>query len=505
MKNRFFTITIYTLIIFFLGFLAKGQLNNPLIYQQRLTQDMGGPFESSNGNSRYALVKAIVDHKTFILNTDLAKFSSPDVAKSKNGYFSIFTPGVSLLASPLYLLGQYIHFPQLTTYLLNIILALINLTLIYLIVKKLKFGTWTALLSGSLFIFATNAFTYAGTLTQHHAVTACLLSLILISISPITVLADLLFGLIWGLGLLMDIPFAIISLPISLAYVYQHFKLKSKPFALTINWKIFFAGLGLIFPIIIFGYYNLNTTGSISTLAQSVGQSSDFRGTSIDALAPELAASISATPKTGGLFRVYKTRNLIQGLYTLLISHERAIFYYSPLLVIALAGFIYYLRSNSKEILHPAFAAAAFGLVSYSMFGDPWGGWSFGPRYLIPSTAILCLFIPYVIAKLFKSKIFNLIFVILICVSVYINTLGALTSNLIPPEQEADFLVTRIPHNYTYNWQLINAGSTHSLLYILLFSKFITPLTFYYLFAGSISLFLSIIYLFAKNENTTNK
>jgi ubiquinone/menaquinone biosynthesis C-methylase UbiE len=46
-----------------------------------------------------------------------------------------------------------------------------------------------------------------------------------------------------------------------------------------------------------FGFYNFKTTGSYFTLAQSMSRTHDFRGTSADAPAEDLIASLSAQPK----------------------------------------------------------------------------------------------------------------------------------------------------------------------------------------------------------------
>jgi len=504
MKSLFSKTFVFFWFVFSLAFLIKGQKNNPYTYQQNLIQDLGGPYESSNSNSRYALVKSIVENNSFDLNTDLARFSSPDVSKKDDKYFSTFTPGVSLLAAPLYILGEYLKIPQITTYALNIILAFVNVVLIYSIIRKLKFNHLIALLSGAIFIFATNAFTYAGTLTQHHAVTSGLLFLILISLYPITLISNFLFGLVWGLGLLMDIPFALISLPILANFLYRHFNFYGKNTIPKIDWRILLAGLGLLFPIIIFANYNQKTTGSYLTLAQSMSRTKDFRATSVDAKAEDLVASISAVPSSRSLFSTYNPRLMIEGLYTLVISDERGLFYYSPILLIAILGIALYLQVKTKNELHPALTAALIGIVSYSMFGDPWGGWSFGPRYMIPTTAIFCLFIPFALAKFIRSKIFSLIFIVLIFASVYINVSAGLTTNLIPPEQEAKYLTTKIPDTYAYNWQLLRSGNTHSLLYFQWFSKILSPLYFYYLLAGSISILLSLIYFISKHEITND-
>ncbi len=497
-KFRFLSVT---LIVFLgLSFLIKGQSKDPFVYQHKFTQDMGGPFESSNSNSRYALTVAMVDQGSFFLDPRLAAFSSPDVSKNRSQkYISIFTPGISLLSAPFYSLGKQLGFPQLFAYSLNIILAILNFYLIYLIIRKLSFNSPLALVSAGVFIFGTNAYSYAGTLTQHHAVTSALLGLVLLTLSSLNLRNNFLFGLLFGIGLLMDIPFTVYALPLVIYNLWRHIKINNRLPFLKFNPVLLVMLFGLSAPLYFFARYNFQTTGSYSTLAQSIGRNFDFIGSPKDS-EPDSINSAPKVKKPGGIFRVYKSRYLIQGLYTLVISNERSIFLYSPSLAIAALGFIIYLQSKSKFMLQAIFASAVIGLISYAMFADPWGGWSYGPRYLIPSAALLCLFIPYAIQKFAKSKIFTSIFVILLTSSVFINVLGGLTTNLVPPKQEAIHLIEPIPYNFTYNWQLIKSGNTHSLPYILWFSKFITPLQFYLIIASSISLFFSIIYFKSRHE-----
>lgn len=495
MKSIYFKLIVTGFLILGLSLTLKGNLDNPRIYETDLLQDMGGPFESSNSNSRYALVKSLAEDKSFFLNQNLARFSSPDVSRKNGKYFTTFTPGVSFLATPLYLLGKQLNASQIFTFSINIILAVINFVLIKFILNKLKFGYWSALLSALIFVFATNAFAYAGTLTQHHAVTSGLLFLFFLTLQKQDLVSNILFGFTWGLGTMMDIPFVIMSAPILLSHFLKHIYFNRDGQRLKINWNIFASGIGLLFPILLLGYYNFHTTGSYYVLAQSIGRTSEFSQNMIDVSNEQLAASSSAQKTPRNLFSVYKTRSFIQGIYTLVFSDERSLFYYSPIMAIAILGIYYYLKNGENTILNPIIASIALGLLSYSMFGDPWGGWSFGPRYLIPATALLCLFIPYAIQRYIKSNFASLVIVSLISMSVFINLLGGLTTNLVPPQQEAAFLPERIPHNYSYNWQLIKSGNTHSLPYILWFSKLVTPFQFYLITAGTISLFLSVIYL----------
>jgi len=68
------------------------------------------------------------------------------------------------------------------------------------------------------------------------------------------------------------------------------------------------------------------------------------------------------------------------------------------------------------------------------MYGDVWGGWAFGSRYLIPTYALLSIFLAFALSTWKKSWIFIPIFLAIMTYSVIINTAGALSSSANPPK-----------------------------------------------------------------------
>src|SRR3989344_9076188 len=126
MKNKIIVFVFLILTVVLLGLAIKGQSGNPIYFQNEKDTRVGGPFESSNNTSRFALVEAIVEDRTFFFNEKRARFSSPDLVLYNNKFFSIFTPGVSFVSVPFYIFGKSIGVPQLSTYLVNVIAALVN-------------------------------------------------------------------------------------------------------------------------------------------------------------------------------------------------------------------------------------------------------------------------------------------------------------------------------------------------------------------------------------------
>lgn len=432
----------------------SGSLSNQRNYVGSLT----GPFESSGSSSRYALVESIVKNKSFFFSEKQAGLASPDLVMHEGKYFSIFAPGVSFATIPFYMLGNYIGYPQLVTYLATTIVALINAFLVFVIARKIGASKISSALSGFIFLFGTNALTYALTLTQHHwSILTILLSVIIVFNNP-SVLRNLTLGLLFGLGVLIDIPNAIILLPLIVLAISQHLVINQKKSTLSINLSIFNLALGLIPILIIFGLYNHQVTGSYYKLGQFLGRSeyppkvvTTESSEKIDPYQPTLP---------------FYSRLQVNGLYILLYSNERGWLYYSPIVVIGLIGL--FLSTNKKEIKLKAvtiITMVTMTLLLYASFGDPWGGWSFGPRYLLPATALLSAGIGLAIDKWYKNIIFGIVFLTLTSYGMYVATLGAFTTTQVPPKQEAEHLSVFIPYNYEYNKQLISQNKSGSLFY----------------------------------------
>jgi hypothetical protein len=132
--------------------------------------------------------------------------------------------------------------------------------------------------------------------------------------------------------------------------------------------------------------------------------------------------------------------------------------------------------------------------VLYSMFGDPWGGWSFGPRYLIPSIALLSTGIGYALSRSLRNPFSILFFTILLIYSTVVSVLGSTTTNLIPPKVEALNLAVTVPYTYFYNIQLAETGNSGLLLYNLAIKNYFNVLNYVYIYSAVIILLILSLY-----------
>lgn len=463
------TATLFTLLG--LVFAFKGSLvNGKLDYQKTYSTHVGSPFELSNSTARFALTQAIVENKTFFLNEAQARFAAPDVVDTKGKFLSIFTPGVSLMAVPFYMIGQKFGVTQIATYGLNIIFSLFSVYCVYLLSVKIGSNKFFAAISGLVFIFATNALPYSQTLTQHLISSVILLLMIFFTTKPEKLLNLVLIGLLFSLGFVVDFPNALMGLPILLYVFFKQFSIKTED-KIYIKWKFLslVMFISMIPFLLLFGYYNFQTTGSYFTLAQSIGRSKLFdAGQPVHKLSeiPELGIESKTKGFSLKSLLPFDSRKQLNGFYILVLSDERSWIHYSPILFLGVIGLFMASRTKGNKVVAVlGISIMAIDVALYSSFGDPWGGWAFGPRYLIPSAAISAVGIGYILTTKKDSLIVWFSFMILLVYSVAINSLGVFTTNAIPPKIEAVNLPDPIPYTETYNINLFKSGMNTSLVY----------------------------------------
>lgn len=129
-------------------------------------------------------------------------------------------------------------------------------------------------------------------------------------------------------------------------------------------------------------------------------------------------------------------------------------------------------------------------ILLYSMWGDPYGGWAFGSRYLIPTYALLSIFISIALTRYKKSIPFLLCFFVVFIYSVTVNTIGALSSSANPPKVEVlalEKLSGKVQkYSYNRNFDYLSSDQSKSFLWQTYLAADITALQYLILLAGSI-------------------
>ncbi len=473
----------------------KGKPGNPLHYQHDNDKELAGPFELSNSTARFALTETIAKNHSFFLPHDLAKFASPDIAQHNGKFISIFTPGVSFLALPFYIFGNFFGIPQLTSYLSTIIMALLNIYLVYRLARKLDISEIPALIGAFIFVFSTNALGYALGLTQHHFSTAFILLIFLASLKRPGWKNNILLGALIGAATLIDLPNLILLLPVGI-YFLKNIKKQHTNKKTYLGFVI-----GVIPFIILFFVYNQITTGSFKTFAQNIGRSHAFAESglgrnAVDSIDDQLQNE-HVSQDSNNFSSPFDPRRLKNGLYILMLSNERSWLFYSPVLLLGFLGIFYGLKGKHKTMYTIVAVTIFVNIILYASFDDPWGGWSFGSRYLIPSAAFASLGVANLL-EINKNKFLYAVYVTLLIYSIFISSIGALSTNAIPPKREALYLSDSMLYTYKYSLEYLKQGNTSSLIYNSFFVNKISTYSYFLIFSAIIIclfLILNINYL----------
>ena len=451
-----------------------------------------GPLENSNERGRFALLYSFIENKSLFFSLPLARFSTPDLAINNEGrYVSLFAPGVSFLIIPGYVIGKYFGFSQVGAYAIISLFALFNFFLLRAIALRIGAHSLAANIGSMVFIFASPAFAYAVTLSQHHVSTFFIL---------LSMYAIIRWNNYWSLAFVWFLS----ALAISIDYPNFFMMFPIGVFALgriiflnrdNNNFKIGFKYLRLLtfsamlLPIIFFAWYNTNANGSplrlTGTLTRVVAideagkPTNSGIGSDIKPLDNNDLEDKNRKKTAVGTFR---TRNLLNGFYIHFISPDRGIINFAPVMLLGILGFFYF-PIKYANIRNMILAIIGANILIYSMFGDPWGGWSFGSRYLIPAYAMLSLGVVIVIQRWKRNIIFLVVFVWLLINSVNLGVLGALTSNLNPPQVEILELEQRtgVAQKYSYdrNMDFLRDRGSKSLIFQTVGKNYMTAITYH--------------------------
>lgn len=432
------------------------------------------PFELSPERSRYVLVESLANHKTFALSQDLAEAAYPDVGFLHGKYFIYFAPGVSLLAVPFYELGKHFALAQVFTFATVSVFAVCNVLLLYLIAKTIfRFPAWTAVIIGLVFAFASSALSYAVTLYQHHITTFLILS----SFYAVwqfkkrvrfSFLWALYVWLAYGIGTFVDYPNVILMLPVLCYFAITAVSIIMTKYHIqfTIRMPFLYTFIALILLLGIHGYYNYYNYGKATMLSGSLPGYKEIKEQVVQANQGAVAVVAEKNPVS-----FFSEENFPRGFYTLTASMDRGLLLYSPVFLLAFLGIA---LTKEKSNLEHTIILSLIGvnLLLYSSWNDPWGGWAFGPRYLIPSLALLSLYIGQFLTCQKNRHIFRSIFYLLFVYSAGVALLGALTTNAVPPKVEAVYLHTK--YNFLLNIGYLLSDKSSSFLYNTYFSKYVT-------------------------------
>lgn len=454
------------------------------------------PFETSMERGRYAQIVSLAESKNFDVN-EFKEFLKPDLAWYNNRFFSTFPPGVAVLALPFYITGKIFGMAQVFAFATSTFFSVLTAIIIYATCKKLNLSNSTGIFVATVFSLSSVAWPYSVSLSAH-TVSAFITILGLYSLISVlrsdtnSKLHLAVIGFLTGLNFLIDYPNILIFFPISLtAFLYKivHITSDKEEYVIEQNFlsKIPLI-LGFMLPITLFVAFNMHyfqkpiaftNTYTIKFL--------EVEGINFNDI--ELSNKIFENRDYGNRFSIEQT---IQGINTLVFSKDRGLLQFSPIFLLAIPGFIILFKKH-KLLAVVGIFTFLLNVLIYGSYDDPWGGWAFGPRYLIvslPILAVVCGIAFEYLSKRFGFLAKIAVFALLMASSI-IALLGALTTNGVPPSIEVASL--GIHSNYLYNWDYLNNNGVSSFLFGILFSKIISPNVYFYvliLFVGVFEVFV---------------
>ena len=344
-----------------------------------------GHINVSDEVAVYLTTQSIVERHSLAIERVL------DTLPGKDGaYYARYQPAQAVLSIPLYVLGRFVEhaFPGLHTYLaipdygaaggtvpiffvslFNQFITPLVCVLFYLFCLRLGAGRNRALLATALYGLATPAWVYARTYFQHPLETLALLAALYVLVArrdDVRVQQSLLAGVAFALGAATRINVLLVA-PVFVLYLLWAARngQSSAGDVQAYLWRAgrlllaFLAPVGVVLGIILL--HNVMRFGS-----PSFGIAMDF-----------------STPVGVGLFGY-------------LLSPGRSIFLYAPPVILGLLAWPRFVHAYRAEALLMASIIAIY-LVTYSTYAIWYGGWSFGPRYLlavIPFLLLPVIFLP---------------------------------------------------------------------------------------------------------------
>jgi hypothetical protein len=141
------------------------------------------------------------------------------------------------------------------------------------------------------------------------------------------------------------------------------------------------------------------------------------------------AARFGAPFETGYRFADGEGFNspFLMGLYGLTISPYRGVFWYSPILLLALPGWLL-LRKRANAL---AWLILILVIAQIAVFAAWWswdGGVTWGTRFLLPVIPLMCIALAPVVSWARRSAVILIILMAFTIVSVFVQLLGALYS-----------------------------------------------------------------------------
>lgn len=513
MKEKYILIVLFIFSLILYALTVRGIYGNPTgkMVKNNLDQSTK-PLELSPERGRYLLTLSLAENRSFSLSKEYADAAYPDVGYYKGKFYIFFAPGVSILSLPFYWIGKYFNIAQTATFFTVSVFAAMTLLFLYKICRDIyNLPIWSSLFASLVYGFGSTSWSYANTLYQHHITTFCIIATFYAAWQykqkkSGSWLWALFAWFNYALAIGVDYPNAVLMMPVLVYFFFSSFRVHVKEQKTSITFRLNFVATSILFIIIclVHGYFNYTHFGGWTKVSNGILGYKQIQELKIfNKKDPEKI--IAQLEKNKVPIRFFREDNLPRGIGILLAGVDKGILLFSPIFIIAILGIFISLPYITFET-GTMFASIIVNIFLYGSFGDPWGGWAFGPRYLIPSMSFLSVFIAIWLSKTKFQILGKILAFILFGISSAIALLGALTTNALPPKPEADFL--KMKYNFLLNWDYLTDNRSSSFIYNT-FLNYKVSLIYYFIYiffsvmiAVYITLFILPMIQSLRNINT---
>jgi hypothetical protein len=359
------------------------------------------PFFTNDTLGSQLLPYSIIEnHSVFLdnypdyINYGFAGFRFYDIGNGH--YVSVFPIVTPVLISPLYAIPFLLHIPhdgltqQVMTHVSSALICALAVMVIYL-TSRFFSGRKPALLSALVFAFATDTWTISSQTLYAHGMSELLLATMIFLVfrneKQQSLWNFIFLGICSALFFFNRPSDSLLLLPVIAYLVWYHRE------------KIgYYAGAGILFALPFIGYNLLCFHNVLGGYSMSISR-------------------LSLDPV------------IISNFFGLLISPNKGLFIFSPVLILSLIGFWSIMKSQRSacRFLQWSVIAMILTVIVYATFDDWGGGETFGPRYLIcllPYLVIgLCIFFASMIKKP-RNKLIIAAVAVLVIFSVFVQFIG---------------------------------------------------------------------------------
>jgi len=338
-----------------------------------------GTIDVADGQSMFGVTRAIVERGDVAIQV-APGYTNPGVPGLHGQYYSKYGPAQSLLAVPLYLLGRALEplvpafyrpeLPNMAASALPVLATAATTVLLVLCAVELGAAAWGALGLGLIYALATPAAVYATQWFSEPLTALAVLAVFYLLLrdrhdrDEPTVWRPLLAGVALGLAVATRVE-ALLFAPPFLLYALLPARWRAvRVAAFALPLAVILAGLGL-YDAVRFG--SPLDTGYVNASAWDQHD-----------LHPE-----------------HSLPSLLDGLYGLLLSPGKGLLEYAPVTLLApLGAVLLWARRRAETAL--LLGVIGIDTVAHANVLIRWlGGWSWGPRFLIPVLPLaLLLLVP---------------------------------------------------------------------------------------------------------------